>query len=166
MKNMKLIKKNSEYQLWEFTPSIFKLFYNDMERITLQRKIRFFIELLRGYKVYYLMVENNLVAYSVVSKGGGRYSFASKKDIVVGPYFVDEKYRGKGYSEILVKEILALDNYQYAYDWIRKDNIPSLKCSFKVGFIITDTADVVKPFRRIVVRDDNSGEYYILRYTK
>lgn len=166
MKKLEMILKRNKYSIFKYKPNICNLFYNNMEKITVQRKIRFLMELIRGYEVYYLMIENELVAYSVVSKGGGRYSFATEKDIVVGPYFVDEKFRGKGYSEILIGEILAFCKYENAYDWIKKDNLPSLKCSFKVGFVVVDTADILKPFRQIVRRDNGNGEYYILKYSK
>lgn len=163
---MKKIYTQNGFTVYEFTPSLFKLFYNDMEHITFQRKIRFVIEYFRGYKVYYLEKDGVFVAYSVVSKGGGRYVFASEEDIVVGPYFVDIRYRGKGYSKILVEVLLHLCKYKYAYDWINKDNIPSLRCSKSNGFKIINTANIIKPFRKIVVCNDDSGEYYILKYIR
>jgi len=153
------------YSIYEFNPSPRRLFYKKMGNSSIQNRIRFLLEFVKGYKVYYLIIEKNIVAYCVISKGGGRYSFARKEDIVVGPYFVEKEERGKHYSEILVSELVLYDGIQYndAYDWIRKTNIPSLRCSDNVGFKIIGTADVVKPFRRILLRKDGSGEYYILK---
>ena len=168
MEKLKLaISRNTQggYRIYEFIPSITRLFYKNMEDISFQRRIRFALELIKGYKVYYLEIRGKIVGYCVISIGGGRYSFAGKSDIVVGPYYVEKEERGNHYSELLVSELLMYDNIHYndAYDWIKKTNIPSLKCSEAVGFEIVGTADIVKPFRRIAARNDDSGEYYILK---
>ena len=116
--------------------------------------------------MYYLEKEAVIVAYSVVSRGGGRYGFATRKDIVVGPYFVKEEHRGKKYSEILVSELLQNDKivYDYAYDWIRYDNIPSIKCTERVGFVKIGTLEMKPPFRRLKVCTDHLGDYYLFKY--
>lgn len=157
-----------EYKIYAYKPSLFRMFYRNYEKQTPQRFIRFLFELHKGYTVYYLEKDENIVAYSVVSKGGGRYHFAENSDIVVGPYFVLEEYRGNHYSEILVSEILnhIETDYRYAFDWVKKTNEPSLKCSDRVGFRIVNTADIIPPLRKIVVRNNDSGEYYILRMKK
>ena len=165
---LKLVIDNTNrggYKIYEYSPSVLRPFYKNYEKLTFQRRVRFLLERIKGYKVYYLEVNNEIVAYSVVSRGGGRYSFASPNDIVIGPYFVLEKFRGNHYSEMLVSELLGWEEikYEYAYDWVKKDNVPSLRCSNRVGLFAVNTADVVGPFRKIQIRDDASGEYYILR---
>jgi L-amino acid N-acyltransferase YncA len=129
--------------------------------------VRFLFELIKGYKVYYLSIDKNIIGYCVISRGGGRYSFAKKEDIVVGPYFVIEKYRGNKYSEILVNELLRYNGIKYcaAYDWVRQTNIPSIKCAQRCGFEVECTADIVKPFRTFRLRKDDLGEYFIFRKT-
>ena len=120
--------------IYEYKPTLLHPFLYNMEPLSLQRRVRFFLEWLKGYKVFYLVVNEEIVAYSVVSRGGGRYGFASRKDIVVGPYFVKEEHRGNRFSEVLVSGLLHNDNidYDYAYDWIRYDNVPSIKCAERV----------------------------------
>ena len=119
-------------------------------------------------RVYYLAVNDEIVAYSVVSKGGGRYYFAGKNDIVVGPYFVLEEHRGKHYSEILVKEILQLESLQWrdAYDWIRYDNTPSIRCAERVGFVKVESMDMVGPLRKLRICRDHVGDYWLFKYKR
>lgn len=159
------IFREKHYCIYAYKPTASRLFYEYFGKMTLQSRIRFLLELIKGYEVFYLETDNELVAYCVISKGGGRYSFAGKTDIVVGPYYVSRKHRGNHYSELLISEVLQYDGLQFdeAYDWIKKTNTPSLKCSDALSLKITGTADVVKPFRRIVLRNDDSGEYYILK---
>lgn len=162
------IRQWENYELFEYKPTLFHPFYNDMEPLTIQRRVRFLIEFFRGYKCYYLSADRIIVAYSVVSPGGGRYSFASNEDIVVGPYFVAPEYRGNHYSELLVREILNLDSLKYnaAYDWVRKNNIASMKTSNRIGFTIVGTASLQGPFRRIVMSQGDNGSINILKYSK
>ncbi len=160
--------KKDDFEILEYTPTIFHLFYDRIEYISFQRKIRFLFEYFRGYKVYYLLANHTIVGYCVVSKGGGRYAFASCNDIVVGPYYIIPKFRGKHYSEILLSELLNCDKYSKltAYVWIRKNNIPSLKCSEKVGFCVNGEANIVGLLRKIKIVYDGSGEYYVFKYGK
>ena len=154
-----------KYRIYEFSPSLGRMFYKNYEKMTFQRWVRFLFELPRGYKVYYLEVDNQIVAYSVISRGGGRYLFADTGDIVVGSYFVLKEHRGKRYSEVLVSELLRYKGIEYknAYDWVRQTNIPSLKCSDKVGLKIVGSCNVAGTFRKIVLCNDMSGEYFILK---
>ena len=168
MNQLELIKDWDSFQIYEYKPSLNHLFYNNMEPLTVQRRVRFIIELIRGYKVYYLYKDKQVVAYSVVSPGGGRYSFAGKKDIVVGPYYVSPECRGNHYSEILVRQILNLDNidYEYAYDWVRKNNTASMITSERIGFTVIGTANLKGITRRIVPCTGNEGSINILKYSK
>lgn len=168
----KVIKNKRLMQLgggiYEYKPTLFRPFLYNFEPLTLQRRVRFLKEYLKGYRVYYLVVNDEIVAYSVISRGGGRYHFAEKEDIVVGPYFVLPEHRGNHYSETLVGEILQLKSITWrdAYDWIRYDNIPSIKCAEKVGFVKVDTMDMVGPFRKLRLCRDHVGDYWLFKYKK
>lgn len=163
MKDLKLFYENCSYKIFEYSPHLFKFFLINIEPLTFKRIIRFFFEYIKGYKVYYLSIEDAFVGYCVISCGGGRYSFADKSDIVVGPYFIEPKSRGKGYSELLVSSIIDSPEYanRTAFDWIKKDNIPSLKCSKKLGFHVVREAKLGRFFRTIKIV--NNGDYYILK---
>ena len=166
-KTMKPFLQGDGWNIWEYTPTLFHTFAHECGRRTFQNKIRFLLELLRGgVKIYYLSIDKTIVAYSVIAKGGGRYSFATPEDVVIGPYYVFAEHRGKRYSELLIEQLLgsAAVKNKHAFEWIKKTNIPSLKCSEKTGFKIIASADLSRYLRRIRVRDDMDGEYYILKH--
>ena len=164
----KLLRVYSDngFEIFEYSPSFLHLFLYSFEPLTFQRRVRFLLELLKGYKVYYLVHSDEIVAYCVISRGGGRYNFAGKNDIVVGPYFVIEEHRGKHYSEQLVSFLLNYPKitYRYAYDWIRYDNIPSIRCAEKVGFYKVDSMDMVGPFRILRICHDHVGDYWLFKF--
>ena len=168
MLKKKLCKAGEGYELYEYKPTIRHPFLYNYERLTLQRRVRFLFEFFKGYRVYYLVIQGEVVAYSVVSKGGGRYQFARKNDIVVGPYFVLENHRGKRYSETLVRLILHLDTMRWedAYEWIRYDNIPSIRCAERVGFIKIESMDMIGLFRKLHVCKNHVGDYWLFKYRK
>lgn len=166
---MRCLSECQDWSIWEYTPTLFRVFLHDSSKPTIKNRIKFFTEISRGgCKVYYLFVNDTPVAYAFVSRGGGRCGFANLGDIVIGPYYVFAEFRGKKYSEILVEQLLNHPDLPFinAYEWIAKDNIPSLKCADRVGFSIIGTADLSKYLRRICVRSDMNGKYYILKYTR
>ena len=67
-----------------------------------------------------------LVAGDYRMGGDRRLSVSTKKDIVLGPYFVMPLHKGKGYAKMVVKMTLehCSYDYEYAFDWIHETNIP------------------------------------------
>jgi len=93
---LKTIYNDEFYSIKIFKPSIYSLFYGNLRRMNFHEKIRFFITLLSGYKIYYLFKGDEDIGYCVVSKGSNlRYPFATKKDIIIGPYFIKENHKGQ-----------------------------------------------------------------------
>lgn len=168
-KRMTLIAEEGGAQLYEYLPSAFMLMAINFENPRLVRQIRFLLEYLhRGhYKVYYLAVDSEFVGYCVVTPGGRRLSVSTKKDIVLGPYFVSPKHRGKGYAKMVVKMTLehCTYDYEYAFDWIHETNIPSIKTSEACGFIREGhRLNVVGLMRKLVLND--KGDNIIFKYSK
>ncbi|NLD46026.1 MAG: hypothetical protein GX660_02340 [Clostridiaceae bacterium] len=154
---------------YEYKPSIIKQFYVDLETISLRRRVRLLMAYFAGYTVYYIAEGNEYVGYCLVQNGSDRrYTFATSEDIIVGPYFIREDYRGRKLSISLLKYVLytAEINFKYAYDYIHKDNLPSIKASMAVGFKYMSDAKVSKLTRRISLCDSNTGEYLIFRLSK
>lgn len=163
---MELMAKGQDWSIWEYKPKLSKIFAHDNGKMPIQNRIKFQLEIIRGgAKLYYLFIGETVVAYAFVSKGGGRCSFANSKDAVIGPYYVFAQYRGNKYSELLIEQLLECIKTKYwnAYEWIAKDNMPSLKCADREGFKIISSADLSKHLRRICVRRDMEGKYYILK---
>jgi RimJ/RimL family protein N-acetyltransferase len=56
-----------------------------------------------------------------------------------------------------------MDNYQYAFDYIKKSNVPSIKTSKNCGFKKIGELDKIGIFHTLT--EVNNGEYEIYRYT-
>jgi GNAT superfamily N-acetyltransferase len=92
---------------YKYTPSIFRPVYVNLEPLSLRRRVRLLMAHFAGYTVYYIAEGNEYVGYCVVQSGSDkRYIFATKEDIIVGPYFIREDYRGKKLSVSLLKYVL------------------------------------------------------------
>lgn len=149
------------FELLQYNPTCLKPFYIDMEPTTLMRRFRFLIDLYYGYKVYYLKQNGVLVGYCTVTNGKNpRFWFAKNEDIIVGPYFIDEKYRGKGFSTMMVDMVIHDCDIKWnnAYLYILNNNKPSIRVVEKLGgrciFHVHNTI-----YRKLVKKED--GEYGI-----
>lgn len=164
---LKLVGKDSRYSLYEYMPTICSPLAIHFEKMRTVRRFRFMYELLKGgYRVYYLADGETIVGHCVVTPGGRRLSVSTKNDIVLGPYFVSPEYRGKGYAKLLVRMTLqrCSYDYRYAFDWIHKGNISSIKTSESIGMKVVGHLDVVGKFRKLVLND--KGSYVIYKYAK
>lgn len=165
---MKPVYKKDGFTFYEYTPSITKPFFINMEPLTIKRRIRFLLAYFYGYKVFYLKENDEFIGYCVVQNGKDkRYSFSTDKDILVGPYFIHENHRGRKLSIFLLDYILKKSDVKFenAYDYIHKDNIPSIKASEAVGFEYFSDANLTKYTRSIKLCDSGKGEYVILKYS-
>lgn len=165
--SMKKVFEQDSYHIYNYKPTIFKPLYNSLEKITIRRKIRLMIALYYGYSVYYLKKDNNYIGYCLVQSGKDhRYTFSSSDDIIVGPYFISENYRGRKYSAKLLNYILkdSQEDYKFAYDYINKKNIPSIKVTESVGFKLFSEAVVSKYRRAIILTNKDKGNYLIYKY--
>lgn len=116
--------------------------------------------------MYYLAVDDTIVGHCVVTPGGRRLKMSTKEDIVLGPYFVDFRYRGKGYAKVIVRMTLEYCTYKYklAFDWINEHNIPSIKTSENLGMKEVGRL-YIKGLMRNLIEDPN-GDNRIYRYEK
>ena len=113
------------------------LFPSPLYRMTLFNKIRWRNQYEYGYRVYRLLDESGDVGYCGISDGGiGDYPHASGDDIIIGPYFVSEDQRGKGYAARMIDLILKEHELTYDKAWIHiaTDNTPSIKTAENLGF--------------------------------
>jgi RimJ/RimL family protein N-acetyltransferase len=166
---LKFICNICGYSFYEFRPTLLKLFYVNLEKLYLRRRLRFYLAYFTGYNVYYMKYEDEYVGYCVIANGkASRYHFADKDDIIIGPYYICDKYRGKKLSIFMIDTLLNQIRLQYknAYDYIAKNNIPSIKASERVGFRYMSDATLSRFFRQIRLCDEGCGDYLIYRFTK
>lgn len=166
---MKKIYSKDGFTFYEYKPSITKPFFIDMEPLTFKRRIRMLFAYFSKYRVYYLRENDEYVGYCLVQNGRDRrYKFATGNDIMVGPYFIHENHRGRKLSIFLLDNILNhIDlKYENAYDYIHKDNIPSIKASEAVGFKYYSDANLSKYLRSLHLCESGKGDYIILKCPK
>lgn len=164
---MKEIYKTGSLTFYEYKPTILKPFYVNLEPLTLRRRIRLILAYFSKFKVYYLKEDDHFVGYCLVQSGkDSRYKFATEEDIIVGPYFVVEKFRGRKFSIILLDYILKQSDLKFnnAYDYIHKNNTPSIKASEAVGFQYMSDANISKYLRQMKLCTKGQGEYLVFRY--
>ncbi len=68
--NLKAVYSDHNICLYEFNPTVDKLFYQNLEDMTFRKWVRFQLELVRGFTVYYMTVFDRIVGSCVVSRGG------------------------------------------------------------------------------------------------
>lgn len=162
-----LIGKQQDYLLYEYRPSFAKPLLFPLEKLRFIRRLRFLYELFHGgYRVYYLVKNDNVLGYCVVTPGGRRLKESTNDDIVLGPYFICPQYRGLGYAKQLVGMTLRFCSYKYAYayDWIHCSNVASIKTSESIGMKMVGKLSVVGRFRKLV--PDKNGNYIVFRLDK
>lgn len=165
--SLKFLKKINGYDYYEYTPTIRKPFYYNLEKISLRKRARFFLEVLEGYKVYYMLQKKEVIGYCVVAQGGGfRFKFTEKRDIIVGPYFISPSKRGQGKSIHLLNAVLKELNFDYlkAYDYIHESNVASRRTTENVGFEFFSKAYIKRYSRRIKLSENSNNEFLIYRY--
>ena len=164
-----LASKKNGVSLYLFRPTIFKPLLFDYERMTIKRRLRYFRNYCRRgkYVVYYLALDKDksFVGLCAVTPGGRglKIQCTHNNDIILGPYYVEPTFRGKGYGKAMINMVLDCNpyNYNYAYDIIAKDNIPSVHTSKACGFEKYQEINLVGLLKKHAPTDN--GEYIIFR---
>ena len=163
----KQVGTNDGLSVYEYKPSLINTFAVSLDSLSLVRRIRLMLEVLRGgYTVYYLVKEGMVAGYCVITPGGRRLKCYSKQDGVVGPLYFSPEFRGQGLSEVLVRQSISHSTrwFKSYYCWIHKDNIPSRRSLEACGFEPIGYLDVVGLFRRLVIKPQ--GEDIIYKRTQ
>ncbi len=152
------------YDCYLYKASLFDYFYTTISphENKLPRKIRETLDYIRGgYKVLYLFEEEKPVAYLTLVKGGGRYSFSKKTDMILCNVWVDVSSRGKGIASLIYKAATTLIDLHcdYIYAFIRDSNIPSIKAAMKNGFKKNANLMLTKTKKYKIVAEGKLGLY-------
>lgn len=166
-KEMKQLENLGEYEVYRYRPSLFHLFGKYYpEEITMRRFIRLVLAFTDGYEIYYLVQNRTTVAYCMIQNGkSNRYDFATEDDLVVGPILVMPEFRGLGAGTQLIKKVLDLNvnKFKYAYAYIKRDNIASIRTFEKAGFAYYKNAFVTKIKADVKQTEDKNTGYLIVR---
>lgn len=164
---MKKVYEIKGYSIYKYKPRLFKPFYISLEPLSIPRRIRFLLAYFSGFEVYYIKRSNEYVGYCVVQRGNDRrYTFATESDILTGPAFVKEEYRGKGLYPMFLSFLLNKSGIKYdnAYSYKRKDNYSSIRVSEKLGYKYVFDANITPFLRRIKICEKGLGDFVIYRY--
>lgn len=167
MRRIKELEGFENYRIVKFRPSLLNLFgpYYP-EKITMRRIIRFFLALPYGYRIYSLISENTTIGYCTVQSGKSpRFEYTGKMDIVIGPYVIMPEYQGHGLAAKLIEIILKneISDFKYAYAYIKKDNIASIRTCEKIGFQYYGDAIVTAIKADVKVSKNKKAPYSIYR---
>ena len=174
-KKLKYFKTIDNIDYYLYKPSFGRWFYKDWDGFQYEVRdeghgtaimwLRMCLEWLEGgYKMYYAAVDDEIVGYNTIARGGRRLTISNKRDIVLGPTFVHPEHRGKGISVKMDAAILdELENdYEYAYMYIRKSNKACLKSETKKGFEYVCDVSRRGFLRRLYPKEN--GFFHVFRY--
>lgn len=167
-KHMKFLKSVGDIDYYEFKPSFGKWYYKnypEYERMTIPHFIRMTIEYIEGgYRIYYLVKNNSVMGYILVTNGGGRLKCSSARDIVLGPIWISTQLRGRGIGTEGISVVLHKLGIKYnnAYEYIKCSNIASIRSVEKNGYVNIGRAKSVGLLKRIVF--DNNGDMFVFKY--
>ena len=139
MNDLKIVYIDNEYKLYEYKPRLLHLQKYKLQQHSFSTMLRYVLDYLRKghYYIYYLEYKGTIIGECMVKPGGGRFKFSKASDIMIGgPYYVIPEYRGRGLSEVLIRKSLENCSYPWnnAYDYIKKDNLASIRVTEKCGF--------------------------------
>lgn len=167
MSRLSLVAEGDDFSLYEYRPTLLRPLLVHFQPMKFVRRCRYLLEYLHEgqYRVFYLLgPDKTPLAFCVVTPGGRGLKCSTKKDIVLGPYYVDKAARGNGYAKKIIRMVLDSypEHYECAYDWILKSNIPSVRASVSCGFLPVSDLNIVGLMRKPVLTED--GKYSLYRY--
>jgi len=121
--------------------------YNKFINESADNNIKFIVEEQR----FKLLVNNELASYCIFGKIDANNRFLKFKEEVIELHQVNtiEKYKRKGYAEILLKKIFDYIkntiHINYAILKVFKSNIPAINLYNKLGFELKDSSDDENP---------------------
>ena len=159
------VNGTEDIDVYLFTPSLFKAFPFQMEKVSISNRIRYIIEYFAGYKIYYIKKNSEWGGYCIVSNGRNfRYKFSNKDDIIFGRYFVKPELRGQGIGVKMINR--ALDktdiDYKKAYAYVHRGNKASHATVRKLGCYEVGHLTKVGKIRKIM--NSENGEYSLYCY--
>lgn len=111
-----------------------------------------------------MMKDKKIIGHLVVGRGGSRIEMSTKDDIVIGPIWVVPKSRSFGYASQGISFVLNdMDiAYEFAYEYIEKDNTPSIRTVQKNGFDFVGECDEFGIFK--IIRQSEDGHLNVYRF--
>lgn len=163
-KSLRFLKTQDGIDFYRFHARLFHYFYIPMAEYEglRSRMIRETIDLLRGrYRVIYMAMGDQIIGYGIITRGGGRNRFCTRRDAVLCSLYVDPSQRGKGCGRTLVRVLSQLAGVwaKGLYEYVKPDNLPSVRAAEANGFRKIGTAAF---FGRLkLIKPDPQGPLHI-----
>ena len=171
-KRMRLLGEYEGIVFYEYSPSLLRPYYMDYPKkdhppyeTRVVHKIRMMLEfILGGYSVIYMVCEGVVLGHLVIARGGRRLAVSTPEDVVVGPIFVSPELRGKGIGTAGIRVVLTELGlkYRYAYEFIKCDNLASIRTVTKNGYVFVGHVRERGLLKKLVECPD--GDYVVYRY--
>jgi hypothetical protein len=96
--------------------------------------LRFLRVIKKDVYLAYMTVDHSIVSYAVCYPKSFKYPFMADDDYQIGSVYTDPRYRKKGYSALMIENILT--NIKCSRIWYIVDsgNIPSINLCKKLNF--------------------------------
>ena len=171
MNKLEYVDEINGIQFYSYRPSIRNLYYSCYSGDEIPPYFSRFIHRLRmmreiyksNYRVVYMKKEDKIVGHLVVGRGGSRIEMSTEWDIIIGPIWIIPECRSLGYASQGIRFVLnnmGLE-YQFAYEYIEKENIASIRTVEKNGFEFVDECDEYGVFK--VIRPLRGGHLRVYR---
>ncbi len=135
-------------------------YYENLKSRTVRETIDYFRG---GYNVIYLAVDDKLIGYGTITRGGGRNKFCTKDDAVICNLWIQPDERGKGYGkklDIILTRYAESHFKGKTYMYIHNENLPSKKAAEYAGFVKVANATRRGRFVNIVNCEKGNLEIY------
>lgn len=172
VRGMELLGTYEGIDFHEYSPTLFHPYFVDYPKQEqpdytrrIVHKVRMMLEHLRGgYKVIYMVRDQKILGHIVIARGGRRLKVSTREDIVVGPIFISPALRGKGIGTIGIRTVLKELGlqYRYAYEFIKEDNIASIRTVEKNGYTLAGRVKESGLLRNLVASED--GDFLVYRF--
>ena len=96
--------------------------------------LRFFRVIKKDAFLSYIMVDHSIVSYAVCYPKSFKYPFMGDNDYQIGSVYTDPSYRKKGYSALIIENILTNVNCSRVWYLAESGNIPSINLCKKLNF--------------------------------
>lgn len=147
-------KIENNFEIKEFTPSVFGGYYLEGEKRSLKTTIvRILFQLMSFGKAKILYMKDDvgeLIHTSYIVPRCYKFSFMERNDYEIGPCYTYPKYRGKGiYSSMLLYVCEKLGNAQTTfYMIVDSENLASVRGIEKAGFEFCGTVRISRVLKR------------------
>lgn len=150
-----------------FPRSLTRLYVPNIDHMYFKKWVRFLLSYMAGGGIYALKCNGEYAGYCMISNGkSGRYEYAEKTDITVGPIYIKQDYRGRGLSKVLLREVLK--HYENgttrcAFAYIHRINKQSNALFAGAGFEIVSNLEVTRFTRHVRVTQEENTDYRLYR---